>query len=343
MNSDDRRPECRFGDDFVDHMRKKYGNRSRENRKLTYDIGVLDEFAPWRRWMDEQLSLIAPSQANKLVSRIWLDDKFWPCIFELATGAYLRDLGLTVDYEVSWDGLSPDWTVFSADGKPSCFVEVHTVQPKSGTFAKIRSWQGLEHRVGEIPAPYLVTIDQPGRAIAPPTSEISKRIVRDLRRNLLRPFPDHYIDSHGYRLAVALDEFGQPRASPAGVRAKLITPSGIAGSVSATSALDAVSAKVAKYHRLAVHFDVPLVVAVGSHKFSNITLDMVEDLLMGNQSITFQFSPGDLHIGEGEIVLGLAPRALPDDLSALLWMSNEFPFRGELRVNQAASRIFLPR
>jgi hypothetical protein len=50
-----------------------------------------------------------------------------------------------------------------------------------------------------------------------------------------------------------------------------------------------VDAKVSRYRDLAGELDVPLVVAVGAHKFLGLELDDLDDLLAGTAAFAFQF------------------------------------------------------
>jgi hypothetical protein len=52
--------------------------------------------------------------------------------------------------------------------------------------------------------------------------------------------------------------------------------------------------------------------------------------------ITFQFNPGDTHIGDA---LFPPPRwDMPPELAGLLWIDNKFPFAVTSRANPAAQR-----
>ena len=97
----------RFGAEFVAEHQRKYGKRPPEQRQLTYDIAVGEEFAEWRQWLDDQLALLPAKAADAMVRRIWQDENFWPVNFELAAGAGLRTAGLRVTYEQDWSGPHP--------------------------------------------------------------------------------------------------------------------------------------------------------------------------------------------------------------------------------------------
>ena len=56
-------------------------------RQLTYDIAVLDEYAPRHGRLDAQMDLFEPEQAAELAGKVWLDESFWTVIYELAAGA----------------------------------------------------------------------------------------------------------------------------------------------------------------------------------------------------------------------------------------------------------------
>lgn len=172
--SEQRTSGRRFGPEFVDEYRRRFGKRPPEQRQLTYDIGVNDEFGSWRQWLDDQLALLPPPVADALAGRVWLDEHFWPVNFELATGAGLRAAGFTVAYEQNVDGLTPDWTVLSADGKPLAFVEVHTDQPPATTFGQMRAWHGLVERIKKIPVPVVLQLAAT-KPVSPPDAGTSKK------------------------------------------------------------------------------------------------------------------------------------------------------------------------
>jgi hypothetical protein len=163
----------------VEAHRKRYGKRPPQDRQLTYDIAVKDEYAPWRQWLDDQLALLPDQASEALARRLWLDEHFWPVNFELATGAGHRAARLRVVYEQAWDGLSPDWTVSSDSGRPLAFVEVHTDMPAPDTFGRMRAWHGLVERVKEIPVPVLLQLAS-AKPVSPPDARTAKKITQDL-------------------------------------------------------------------------------------------------------------------------------------------------------------------
>ncbi|MFV2110572.1 hypothetical protein [Micromonospora sp. LOL_015] len=87
----------------------------------------------------------------------------------------------------------------------------------------------------------------------------------------------------------------------------------------------------------------PLVVAVGAHRFTCVELSDVDDLLAGAPTISFQFNPGDTFIGSKTINLARPDRwRMPADLAGLLWLHNQPPFAATARPNPEARRP-LPR
>ncbi|KWX03235.1 hypothetical protein LI90_4286 [Carbonactinospora thermoautotrophica] len=333
----------RFGAQFVAAQRQRFGSKPPEQRPLAYDIAVGEEYQEWRAWLDAQLALLPDREADRIAGQLWQEDKrFWPSVFELAVGAGLRAAGLDVAYERSWDGLTPDWTVFDIAGKPLCFVEVHTDQPPDATYGLLRSWRGLEERIAQIPCPVVLTLaadpDLSG-PIPPPDARTAKRIARDLKNALLRLNPQIRISTCGYTFVVLADRWGRQLPSPRGLRAHFMAPSGGAGVVSAWQLVERVGEKIAKYRELAATYEVPLVVAVGAHRFTGVGLEELDDLLAGRQTITFQFNAGDPFIGEQTVQLD-RPRhwRMPPELSGLLWISNQFPFALTARPNPTAQR-----
>ena len=260
----------RFGPDFVAERHRKVGKYPPEQRQLTYDIAVNDDCAPWRQWLDDQLALLPAHAADAMARRIWLDEHFWPVNFELATGAGLRGAGLSVTYEQDWDGVTPDWTILSEANKPLAFVEVHTDQPPSGTFSQIRAWHGLVERVKAIPVPVVLQLASKGGPVSPPDAGTAKRIAKDLHTKLLQqPLANMFL-SHGYRFLVMGDRRrgGQQMVSPLGMHALFEPPSSRAGPVTAQRLMERIGEKVHNYRRLAETYEVPLMVAVGAHRFT---------------------------------------------------------------------------
>jgi hypothetical protein len=227
----DQNAACRrFGPDFVAAHRRKSGKYPPEQRQLTYDIAVKDEYEPWRRWLDDQLAQLPSRAADAMTRKIWLDEHFWPTNFELAVGAGLRNAGLSVVYEAEWDGLTPDWTILSEHAKPLAFIEVHTDQPAPETFGQMRAWHGLVERVKKIPVPVVLQLAS-GGPVQPPDAGTAKRIAQDLKNKLLtQPWASMFL-SHGYRFLVMADPSrGRQMTSPACMRASSRPARGLARS-----------------------------------------------------------------------------------------------------------------
>ncbi len=331
----------RFGPDFVAAYRGKAGKRPPEQRQLTYDIAVNEDCEPWRRWLDDQLALLPAGIADAMARKIWLDEHFWPVNFELAAGAGLREAGLCVAYEAEWDGLTPDWTVLSEEGKPLAFVEVHTDQPTSETFAQMRAWHGLVERIKKIPVSVVLQLAS-AEPVHPPDAGTAKRIAQDLKNKLLTQPGAIMFLSHGYRFLVMADpRRGGRMVSPLGMHACFVPPSSRAGSVSAQRLMSRIEGKVRGYRGLAQAYEVPLVVAVGAHRFTGVILEQVDDVLTGLPApkITFQFDAGDPYIGSQTVSMEpVPPWRWPEDLAGLLWIENQLPFRLAVRPNPAGRR-----
>lgn len=169
-----------------------------------------------------------------MARRLWLDEHFWPVNFELAAGAGLRTAGLNVAYEQDWDGLTPDWTVLSQDGKPLAFVEVHTDQPPSSTFSHMRAWHGLVEKIKKIPVAVVLELAPSKRPVSPPDTHTAKRIARDLNARLLQHPMANVVFSHGYTFLVRGDPMrGRQMPSPLGMHTCFDPPSSRSGPVSA--------------------------------------------------------------------------------------------------------------
>ena len=182
--------------------------------------------------------------AATIAGKMWNEDHFWPCIFELAAGAGLRALGLTVAYERTWDGLTPDWTILSPDDGPLCFVEVHTDAPPQQTHSHIRRWHDLARRIREIPVPVTLVLEAAGAPPVPPDSGQAKKVAAGLRKQLFGLGTRDKVSSYGYTFRRL------PIPTP-GLRARFEPPSAIAGLVSPRDMMTKVNQKTSKYRQLA--------------------------------------------------------------------------------------------
>ena len=334
----------RFGSDFVERHRGRYRYRPAEQRQLTYDIAVADEYAPWRAWLVEQLALLDPAQADEQAGRLWLDEWFWTVIFEMAVGAHLRACGFRVAYERLVGGLTPDWTILTSSGEPAGFVEVHTDNPARETFGQMRAWHGLVQRIKAIPVPVVLMLAPSDRPLAVPDPGTAKKIAQDLRSQLLSPSwpsPPSFT-SCGYTFqAIGDRRRGGLMESPWGMAACFEPPSCRVGVVSADRLLERTLEKVAKYRSLTRAHGVPLVVAVGAHKFTGVTLDMVDQALRGAAAplITWQFGHGDTFLAPPITLENkpVPPLPMPPDLAALMWVDHTFPFPVTVRPNPLAT------
>jgi hypothetical protein len=86
--------------------------------------------------------------------------------------------------------------------------------------------------------------------------------------------------------------------------------------------MERIEGKARSYRTIAERHGVPLVVAVGAHRFTGVTLGHVDDMLTGLPApkITFQFNAGDPYIGEQTVNMApVPPWQWPDGLAGLLW------------------------
>lgn len=346
MHDSDSKPR-RFGPSWVEAERRRLGSRPAEQRQLTYDIAVLDEYGPWRDWIDTQLELLPDEEADGLAGRLWLDKDFWTVLFELATGAHLRQAGFEAAYERPLGRFTPDWTALMPSGEPLFVVEVHTDNPPPEMFAQMRNWHGLVERIKQIPVPVVLML-APSRTgpVPPPDARTAKQIASELRRKLLStlwPSPPEFT-ACGYTFHVQGDPRcgGRMMNSPLGLRTCFVPPTSRAGTVSPQRLLSNVQEKVAKYRNLADEHGLPLAVAAGSHKFTGVTLENVDLALNGSPApvISIQFDASDpwIHAPIEVEAKPVEPWPMPPDLAALFWVDHTFPFPLTARPNAGARR-----
>ncbi|MGW8767844.1 hypothetical protein ACWGN5_35770 [Streptomyces sp. NPDC055815] len=331
----------RFGPQFVAEQRHRYGKRPPENRMLSYDLAVLDEYEPWRIWLDEQLALLPEAAADTFAANLWRDQNFWPDFIELAAGAALRRRGFSVEFERQWGTLTPDWTVVGEKGEPVALVEVLAHSPQKGTTAKISAWHGLVERLKQIPVPVVLTVGgDSSRPLDTPDARTSKKIAQDLRRALLSPLVHQAVfRSEGYTFLLRADPRTGQAMRPPGMSTILVPPSNMAGVVSAQPVTAGIEKKVSKYRALAQEAGLPLIVAAGADKFTGLQLQHFDDLLQGVATLSVQFNFGDSFIHHPvEVDPFNPPRwTMPPELAGVLWVDNEFPFTTAWRPNRAAA------
>ncbi|MFD9374189.1 hypothetical protein ACFWBH_01395 [Streptomyces sp. NPDC059999] len=330
----------RFGPQFVAEQRHRYGKRPPENRMLSYDLAVSDEYEPWRIWLDEQLALLPDATAESFAAKLWRDQNFWPDVIELAAGAALRRQGFAVELERRWGNLTPDWTVVDQDGTPVALVEVLTHSPQQGTSARMKAWHALVERVKQIPVPVVLTVaGDRSRPLDAPDARTAKRIAQDLRRALLSPLHQAVFRSQGYTFLLMADPSTGQTVRPPGMRAILTPPSNMAGVVSAQPVAAGIDKKVSKYRALAREAGLPLIVAAGADKFTGLEVQDLDDLLQGVPTLSVQFDFGDSFIHHAVEIDPLNPPrwTMPPELAGVLWVDNVFPFATEWRPNPTAA------
>jgi hypothetical protein len=225
----------------------------------------------------------------------------------------------------------------SSAGEPLCLVEVHTASPPQETYGTMRAWHQLTQQIKTIPVGVVLMLEPTGRLIPAPDSRTAKRIAGEVRGALCSPLcPLRIPTSFGYTFLIQGDRYGKALPSPFGLFACFDPPSSTAGQVSAAQIIAPVKGKISKYRQVVDEHDLALVVAVGAHPFTGLELRELDDLLTGEPVITFQFNPGDTHIGDATFP---PPKwDMPAELAGLLWVDNKFPFTVTSRPNPDACR-----
>jgi hypothetical protein len=171
---------------------------------------------------------------------------------------------------------------------------------------------------------------------------MAKRIAQDLKNKLLKNPHAITFFSNGYTFLVMADpqRAGQ-MVSPLGMHACFVPPSSRAGPVSGVQLMEQVKEKTHTYQGLAAKYGIPLIAAVGAHRFTGVTMQQVQDLLTGLPApkISLQFNWGDPYIGEQTVQLGpVSPWQWPRGLDGLLWINGELPFALTAFPNPTALR-----
>jgi hypothetical protein len=174
-----------------------------------------------------------------------------------------------------------------------------------------------------------------GMGARPSLGHLKNKLLKD-------PLASMFV-SHGYTFLVMGDpkRGGRQMASPLGMHALFIPPSSRAGPVSAEQLMQRVREKAHGYRDLARTYDAALIVAIGAHRFTGVTLEHVDDMLTGLPApkITIQFDYGDPFIGGQTVTAGpVAAWPWPEELAGLIWIENQLPFKLTARPNPAARR-----
>nr|WTA70840.1 hypothetical protein OHB51_17490 [Micromonospora sp. NBC_00855] len=83
----------------------------------------------------------------------------------------------------------------------------------------------------------------------------------------------------------------------------------------------------------------PLIIAVGSHRFTSVDLADLDDLLAGASTIGFHFIVGDTYIGTKTVNPARPTQwTIPTNLVGLLWLHNQPPFNATARPNPDGHR-----
>jgi hypothetical protein len=207
----------------------------------------------------------------------------------------------------------------------------------------MRAWHGLVERIKAIPVSVVMQLGPADGPITPPDAGTAKRIAQDLKNKMLRDPGAITFTSNGYTFLVMGDprQGGQQMKSPLGLHAAFDPPSSRAGAVTPQQLIQRVEGKARKYRGLAEAYGVPLIVAVGAHRFTGVTLGQLDDVLTGLPApkITLQFNSGDPYIGEQTVDWApVAPWTWPDGLDGLLWIDNKLPFALTVRPNPTSRR-----
>ena len=114
-----------FTENWLEALARRYRDYKRHTRPFVYFVATEDEFKQTRDQIEEWVSLLPENSRKKAIASLQTEAGFQQTYHELAVGGILRGLGLRTNYEMDFNGQTPDWCV-SASGGSRFIVEVFT-------------------------------------------------------------------------------------------------------------------------------------------------------------------------------------------------------------------------
>jgi len=148
-------------------LEKRYGQNQNYRVPELYTFVTGTKTANWRADLVRWIHSVPLSGRETLIRRLRSIDQFRQAANELTFAGQFIDLGFSVEYEPSIDGLTPDWLMTSRHHVGSCLLEVISSNLDERTEAVDASKARLAARLKEIPVDAVVGIrlDRPDRAL----------------------------------------------------------------------------------------------------------------------------------------------------------------------------------
>lgn len=301
----------------MSQLQHRYGNWPKHERPRVYQVAFTDDYAATRQWVQEHAATLDETGLRRLVSKLRDPRSFTDAFHELCVATILRPARGSVSYEPQIDGVTPDFLIDARSDRP-LIVEVWTRHRPDTAAREHRQWLALQQRLEQIPvAARLIVLDGPPERPAPADSALVRDVVAGVREWLMSPLtqgtPTHTV--HGYTFAV-VGRAPRPRV-------EFGVPGGAGGSSTADQILGSISAKVARYRRLAERLGAELLVVVAGDGGSAMSRALLADTLAGHNVVSLSFSPFDIGpLGGAKVQLrpNDDPPVLDSALSAVAWL-----------------------
>lgn len=114
-----------FTENWLEALACRYRDYKRHTRPFVYFVATEDEFKLTRDQIEEWVALLPANLRKKAIARLQSEAGFKQTYHELAVGDILRGFGFQTDYEMDFNGQTPDWCVSASDGS-KFIVEVFT-------------------------------------------------------------------------------------------------------------------------------------------------------------------------------------------------------------------------
>jgi Holliday junction resolvase-like predicted endonuclease len=266
-----------FSSEWIQAVEKRYGNRPRSLKSWPYLIATDNSFSSVRRQIENWVSELPGAAKAKIVPNLLSGDNFWHSYHELVVGAFLKELGLEVEFERQIGEQTPDWFAYSKDGSKSLIVEVFTVNVSESAESENTKLDELTRRLGEIDLDFLIHIscgdDSAIRQLDPSRS---KKIAEAVKTWLqaYNEFSEPALEIDGFVFTVYGRNCGFPTlqyASPVRL-----------GYYSLPSLREKIEEKIHKYKNLILSNKIPLIVAIARGLETDYSNFEVKKILFGD-------------------------------------------------------------
>ena len=265
-----------FVGEWLAQLKARFEHRPCYMTKHIFRVATWKSYESRRREIEEWVTSFTEPTRAKLIKRLRSSENHDHTYHELVIGMLLRDADLSISYEETVGGLTPDCYVRWPDGHPAMMVEVVSVDPPPDLVARQRAVSELTARLDELPIGVALGISITRSCLTPDSAAIS-RFVQSVKQWLTDVAPpvgaERNIDGVG--VVVFAYDSGYKHAATSGLL-PLYWVDGLA-------LAETLSAKAKKYRDVAESQSLPLVVGLVTDSGSGHDVRTVSAVLNGDR------------------------------------------------------------